>query len=100
MKPPWYLHSNAQGTVLTPRPIYLLWLRAMVTLRLWCTARTERWPVNSLSEYRWFRRWIGGHWERWYLDVVHSEFWFRCQHGAVERPSAICRGTPTCEEYP
>lgn len=68
----------------------------------------ERFADNTtlgrmLGEYRWFRRWVGGHWERWYTDVVHGDFWYRvdgCRAHRADRPTPICRGTPTCEEWP
>lgn len=46
---------------------------------------------------------IGGHWERWYVDVIHSEEWFSvdgCRKDRDDRPCAICRGTPKCEDWP
>lgn len=52
---------------------------------------------HVLSDYRWFRRWVGGHWERWWIDYVHSDIWHHRPHGG--RPCSIARGTPTCEEW-
>lgn len=49
-------------------------------------------------------RWLaGGHWELWYVDApVSSDVWHRverCSRVTGSRPTAICRGTPTCETY-
>ena len=54
---------------------------------------------RCLSDFRWFRRWVGGAWERWYLDVIHADVWFRraCDGS---RPCAIARGVPSREVYP
>lgn len=56
-----------------------------------------------LSRFRTFRRWVGGHWELWWVDVVHSAIWHHvdeCWKDADERPNALCRGTPMCEDWP
>lgn len=68
--------------------------------------RTLPWLQETLglflSEWRPFRRWVGGKWERWYVDVVHSVLWHPVTDwsDADRRPTVICRGTPTREEYP
>lgn len=78
-----------------------------------------------LCNYHWYRRWYGGHWELWCVDApVCSDVWHdvgQCSlkrqrrpwdldHGIdyliahwqeyTGRPTALCRGTPTCEDYP
>lgn len=67
----------------------------------------KRWLVGllgpALEGFRWYRRWLGGHWELWYVDVVHAEVWHRvdrCSLRSGQRPSAICCGRPTCEDWP
>lgn len=56
--------------------------------------------LSSLRVWRWIR---GGHWEQWYVDCpVNSEVWHRvvrCSKVTGNRPTAICRGTPTCETH-
>jgi hypothetical protein len=62
---------------------------------------------------RLWRRLRGGHWERWYVDSpVNSSVWHRvaeCTYGPGDapgvlvevgpRPTPLCRGTATCEDY-
>lgn len=61
-------------------------------------------PEAIGTEWRWYRRALGGHWERWYVDSpVNSEVWHRCPLGCTKhtlrRPSMLCRGIPTCEDW-
>ena len=55
------------------------------------------------SNYRWARKLIGGHWERHWVDFpVCSDIWHKvdkCGKVTGRRPTAICRGAPTCEDY-
>lgn len=61
------------------------------------------------GHFRWYRRLRRGHWERWWVDSpVNDEWWHRTDRcrakmpdfdGPNGRPSAGCRGTPTCEEW-
>lgn len=63
----------------------------------------DTWVGRMLGEYRWFRRWAGGHWERWWVDYVHAPLWHSvecCAHETGDRPTSVCRGTPTCEDWP
>lgn len=58
-----------------------------------------------LSGLAWWRRLRGGHWERWYVDhPVCANVWHRLDGCTRERPDTfgnrptpLCRGTPTCE---
>jgi hypothetical protein len=49
------------------------------------------------------RKLHGGHWELWYVDCpVNAQVWHdvpRCSKKYGERPTCICRGRPTCEDY-
>lgn len=58
------------------------------------------WLFCGCRWYRWLR---GGHWELWYVDNVHAELWYdvpACSRESGSRPTAICRGRPTCEDWP
>ena len=59
--------------------------------------------ILGLAKLRCYRRWWGGHWEQWWIDVpVCGEIWHdvkECSFIARERPTGLCRGTPTCESY-
>lgn len=65
------------------------------------------WFLEALGDLpfvgRFVRRLVGGHWECWYVDSpVNSAVWHsveRCSLVAGTRPSGICRGTPTCEDW-
>lgn len=103
MKLPWYMVpvDGSRGMAVRPRWIYVLWLFMTLTLREWCMARSDRWPINALCDVQWFRRWIGGRWEGWWLDVpVTAVLWFRVSEHNEERPHVLCRGTPTVEVWP
>ncbi len=60
-----------------------------------------------LDRFRWYRRLRGGHWERWYVDhPVCAEVWHHVETCTREkpdtwenRPTMLCRGTPTCESW-
>jgi hypothetical protein len=56
-----------------------------------------------LERFRWYRRLRGGHWERWCVDwPVCSNIWHRtasCSRVTHVRPTALCRGTPRCEDW-
>lgn len=67
------------------------------------SAVCDFWLVSYLFDrYQWFRRWRGGHWERWWMDAIQSALWMRvdeCSYVSGRAPYALCRGTPTCEEW-
>ncbi len=58
-----------------------------------------------LSEFRWFRRWVGGRWECWVMDwpFTGTKWFLREPFNPVSpenmRPCDLCRGTPTVEDY-
>lgn len=58
---------------------------------------------SALGSFRWWRRLRGGHWERWFIDApVGTRLWHRverCSYDTQQRPSALARGAPDCEEY-
>jgi hypothetical protein len=58
---------------------------------------------SFLCEYKFFRRLAGGRWEKWYVDVpICSLIWHHDSDGLGHsdgRPSVLCRGTPTVEDY-
>jgi hypothetical protein len=67
----------------------------------------RRWFTSNLwkalfSSFRWYRRWYGGVWELWHVDSpVNGQVWHELD-GPTEggpRPSPLCRGTPTVEDY-
>ncbi len=52
--------------------------------------------------YQWFRRWIGGRWELWWVDQpVCAQVWHYGdpEDDFTQRPTCICRGVPTIEDY-
>lgn len=57
----------------------------------------------QLPKLRIVRRLLGGHWERWWVDhPVCSDVWHwvpECHVQNGNRPSAICRGRPVCEDH-
>lgn len=78
-----------------------------------------------LEKWQRYRRWYGSHWELWFVDTVNAQIWHSmalCSQRpqtplrdewwkdlpleeAVkitfrDRPTPLCRGTPTCEDYP
>lgn len=58
---------------------------------------------HLFSGYKWWRKLVGGRWERWYVDhPVCSDVWHWVGNENIEpkdRPTAMCRGTPTVEYY-
>lgn len=60
--------------------------------------------VGTPSNWKWYRRLKGGHWEKWCVDFpVCGDVWHQvsqCSTSTGQRPTSICRGTPTCEHYP
>lgn len=69
----------------------------MTRLLLWLL------PAWLFCGFAWYRRLAGGHWERWWVDVpVTADIWHdvpACSLVTGQRPTAICRGTPTCETW-
>lgn len=60
------------------------------------------WAECLFGNFRWCRRMYGGHWECWYVEYVHADIWHRvsrCSLESGERPTPLCRGTPTCEHH-
>lgn len=85
------------------------------------------WLAAFLSNYQWYRKLAGGKWERWWVDhPVCSDVWHDVRHFTRERleaaeranykaplteahlmnpywwgfrPSPLCRGTPTEEDW-
>lgn len=78
----------------------------------------------GLEKRQRYRRWWGGHWELWWIDVCCSQVWHdvpECSQQPKpelppgfwkgksldsvvhmiyrDRPTPLCRGTPTCEDY-
>jgi len=57
------------------------------------------WLGSFFRYWRWGRRLAGGRWERWYVDFpVCMDSWYRVTV-PEGRPSMLCRGTPTVEDY-
>lgn len=76
------------------------WARRMGMTNLDCNR--EGWLNVLFADFRWYRKWRGGKWELWWVDVVYCDSW----HPVTEfsriagvRPTAICRGTPTEENW-
>lgn len=58
--------------------------------------------LNTLEQFKWYRRWRGGRWECWYVDVCKSMIWHKIKKGEQGYPNRppCCFGTPIIEEYP
>lgn len=61
----------------------------------------------GFSNFHFFRRLVGGHWEKWFVEGVSGPVWhplYRCTRTLPDtwenRPTVLCRGTPTCEDHP
>lgn len=65
--------------------------------------RERHWIAAFLSPYQWFRKLAGGKWELWWVDVpVCSYVWHDVSEWTVvtgHRPTGLCRGTPTLEDW-
>lgn len=54
------------------------------------------------GRFQWFRRRVGGRWERWWVDhpVCNPVWHYRDpEDDLTQRPTCICRGIPTIEDY-
>lgn len=54
------------------------------------------------DRFLWYRKWKGGKWECWDCDMIYSMVWYQVEEFTEiggKRPSAICRGTPICEDW-
>ena len=58
--------------------------------------------LNTLEQFKWYRRWRGGRWECWYVDPCKSMIWHEIKKGEQGYPNRppCCFGTPIIEEYP
>lgn len=58
----------------------------------------------ALEQWRFYRRLRGGVWEQWYVEVCHADVWHRVPDDPEDRwprkrPTPVCRGTPTVEDW-
>ena len=62
----------------------------------------------NFTYWRWYRRLRGGRWELWYVECCRTDIWHRISdydrdprswYSVHGRPTPVCRGIPTVEEW-